>query len=291
MDLSNEQLVKHIQSGIRTQESLETLYEKNYPFMYKIASKYVRFLDIEDSMQAAFFGLKDAAEHYEESRGNFLKVLYLYVSGVIRQEIRNQSNISEYMFTRMNKYRQAVEALQQELFREPTTKEVAERMRLKPEEVELVRMMLAGDYSLDSSIENEDGNESTLADTLQSETDAEADAIESVYSEEAKIIWDICKDAMSPAQYEVVRDTFLHGKTLTEIAKEKGCSVQNVKETQANGLRALKKPSFLSYIDELLDIQTAKEYKTSFKGFCERNYTSRTEIVGLARYEASKRFE
>ncbi len=287
--LTNEQLASNVQKGVALQKCLEILYERNRPFILMIAKRYAKFLDIEDAMQAAYFGVMEAAQHYDEARGNLLSPLSFYVRGAIRQEIRNQQGIPEFSLDRMNKLRKTVEELEQELFREPKVKEIAERMRLPVEEVELLQMLYAGDTSLDYFNETEDGSETALVDTLKADSDPENEAIENYCAEDLKgVIWQYCEAVLSPREYDVIRQYYKDGKTLKEIAERAGITKQRIDIIKKRGVNALRNSPLKRRLKQRLEIAEAREYKTSFNLFCDNKFTSRVEIIGLLRYEMEK---
>lgn len=289
--LTNEQLASNVREGVALQKCMEILYERNRPFIFKIAKRYEKFLDIEDGMQCAFFGLLEAANHYDEARGNFLSPLSFYVRNAIRQEIRNQRGIPQFTLDRMNALRKATEELEQELFREPTVKEIAERMRLPVEEVELLRMLSAGDTSLDFVNDTEDGEGASILDTLEADSDPETDAIEEYYTSDLKTaIWEYCKAVLSPREFEVIERYYKDGATLKAIAERLGITHQRIDEIKKNSIKNLRNSPMKRQLKQRLEIMEARDHATSFKSFCENNFTARPEMIALMRYEISKEF-
>ena len=67
--LTNENLVKEIKQGINEKENLEKLYLNNTGFIYRIASKYKGYEDIDDLMQIGFIGMYEAIEPFDETKG------------------------------------------------------------------------------------------------------------------------------------------------------------------------------------------------------------------------------
>lgn len=287
--LTNEQLASNVREGVALQKCMEILYERNRPFIFKIAKRYEKFLDIEDGMQCAFFGLLEAANHYDEARGNFLSPLSFYVRNAIRQEIRNQRGIPQFTLDRMNALRKATEELEQELFREPTVKEIAERMRLPVEEVELLRMLCAGDTSLDYVNDMEDGDGASLVDTLKADSDPETDAIEEYYTSDLKtVIWQYCKAVLSPWEFEVVEEYYRQGKTLKEIAEKVGLTHQRIDEIKRRGITNLRNSPLKRRLKQRLEIAEAREFNTSLTSFKHNTFTSRVELIGLLRHELAE---
>lgn len=290
MDLSNEQLAQSIQNGVNVQECQKKLYDKNRPFIQMLARRYERFLDIEDAMQTAFFGMVEAVRHFEESRGKFLTVLSFYVRRSIRDEIRNQRGIPQFSLERMNALKKQVEALEQELFREPTVKEIAERMRLPLQEVELLQMLSVGDTSLDFVNDTEDGEGASLVDTLKADSDTETDAIEDCYTEDLKtVVWEYCKAVLPTRELEVIERYYRDGKTLKEIAEIAGISIQRINEIKKNGIKNLRNSPMKRRLKQRLEIVEAREYSTSYNSFCDNKFTARPELIAIKKYELEKR--
>ncbi len=284
--LTNEQLASNVQQGVASQKCLEILYERNRPFILMIAKKYAKFIDLEDAMQAAYLGLTEAVQKFDEARGKFLSPLSFYVRRSIRDEIRNQRGIPQFSLERMNALRKAVEALEQELFREPTVKEIAVRMQLPIEEVELLRMLYAGDTSLDYVKDTEDNEGTALVNTLEADSDPETDAIDNYYAEDLKsVIWQYCEAVLSPREFEVIKEYYRDGKTLKQIAEKAGISKQRIDEIKKRGVNALRNSPLKRRLQQRLEIAEAREYSTSFNSFCNNKFTSRVEMIGLLHYE------
>lgn len=284
--LTNEQLASNVQKGVAPQKCLEVLYERNRPFLLSIAKKYTKFLDLEDGMQAAYFGLTEAVQKFDEARGKFLSPLSFYVRNAIRDEIRNQRGIPQFSLERMNALKKQVEELEQELFREPTVKEIAERMRLPIEEVELLRMLSVGDTSLDFVNDTEDGEGTALVDTLKADSDPETDAIEEYYTSDLKtVIWQYCKAVLSPREFEVVEEYYRQGKTLKEIAEIAGISMQRINEIKKNGIKNLRNSPLKRRLKQRLEIVEAREYSTSYNSFCDNKFSARPELIAIRRCE------
>ena len=287
--LTNEQLASNVQQGVAPQKCLEVLYERNRPFILSIAKKYTKFIDLEDAMQAAYFGLTEAVQKFDEARGKFLSPLSFYVRNAIRDEIRNQRGIPQFSLERMNALKKQVEELEQELFREPTVKEIAERMRLPIEEVELLRMLSVGDTSLDFVNDTEDGEGTALVDTLKADSDPETDAIEEYYTSDLKtVIWQYCKAVLSPREFEVVEEYYRQGKTLKEIAEKVGLTHQRIDEIKRRGITNLRNSPLKRRLKQRLEIAEAREYNTSLTSFKHNTFTSRVELIGLLRYELAE---
>ena len=284
--LTNEQLASNVQQGVAPQKCLEVLYERNRPFIFSIAKKYTKFLDLEDGMQCGYLGLVEAVEKFDESRGKFLTVLSFYVRGAIRQGVRNQSGVPQFSLERMNALRKTVEALQQELFREPTMKEIAERMRLPIEEVRLLQMLSVGDTSLDFVNDTEDGEGTTLVDTLKADSDTETDVIEDCYTEDLKtVVWEYCKAVLPTRELEVIERYYRDGKTLKEIAEIAGISIQRINEIKKNGIKNLRNSPMKRRLKQRLEIVEAREYSTSYNSFCDNKFTARPELIAIRRCE------
>ncbi len=290
MDLSNEQLAQSIQNGVNVQECQKKLYDKNRPFIQMLARRYEKFLDIEDAMQTAFFGMVEAVRHFDESRGKFLTVLSFYVRRSIRDEIRNQRGIPQFSLERMNTLRKTVEALQQELFREPTVAEIAERMQLPLSEVEFLQLLCVGDTSLDYVNDMEDNDGASLVDTLKADSDPETDAIEEYYTSDLKtVIWQYCKAVLSPREFEVVEEYYRQGKTLKEIAEKVGLTHQRIDEIKRRGITNLRNSPLKRRLKQRLEIVEAREYSTSYNSFCDNKFTARPELIAIKKYELEKR--
>lgn len=118
----------------------EELIKKNIPLVKYIASKIIigknKYVEYEDLISYGMIGLMDAINKYDDTKGmKFSTYAAIRINGSIIDEIRKNSPISKRAIDKLNKYNRVVEELQNELYREPQDREVAERMGISLKEL------------------------------------------------------------------------------------------------------------------------------------------------------------
>lgn len=123
--------------------------------IYKIASKYSRYYDIEDLYQAGMLGAIKANKNYNSSLNTkFTTYSYSFILGEIISFIKNDRNIkvSDEYFTLYKMYEKTKQALTNKFLREPTFSEISKFMKI--DECVLVNIIESVCFS--KNIENDE---------------------------------------------------------------------------------------------------------------------------------------
>ena len=133
------------------------LINENKNLIYKIASRFSSYYDIEDLFQVGVIGIIEAYKKYDKnSNVKFSTYAYKYIFGEIMKYINNDRNIrisSDY-FKIYKSYLQAKEALSQTFGRSPSVGEISLFMEI--DEKLLNDVISASEFtlSLDSEIDD-----------------------------------------------------------------------------------------------------------------------------------------
>jgi RNA polymerase primary sigma factor/RNA polymerase nonessential primary-like sigma factor len=163
-----QELGKRISEG--DQEARTQMIEANLRLVVAIAKKYVnRGLSFSDIIAEGNLGLIRAVEKFDYRKGFKLST---YASWWIKQYIErafvNQLStirLPVHVAEIVNQYKRTVTHLTQELERDPTIEEIAEKMKLKVEKVRSISQVVRETFSLDTIIGDKD--EDTLEDVLK----------------------------------------------------------------------------------------------------------------------------
>lgn len=163
-----QELGKRIFEG--DQEARTQMIEANLRLVVAIAKKYVnRGLSFSDIIAEGNLGLIRAVEKFDYRKGFKLST---YASWWIKQYIErafvNQLStirLPVHVAEIVNQYKRTTTHLTQELEREPTMEEIAEKMGLKVEKVRSISQVVRETFSLDTIIGDKD--EDTLEDVLK----------------------------------------------------------------------------------------------------------------------------
>lgn len=292
--MTNEQLVEEIRNGSSVTENMQLLYESNLPLIKRYIMKYSAYEDIEDLLQEAYFGLWEATKHYEASEN----VLFMsYASYWIKQAAQryiekcgSTIRIPSHKKQTIIRYKKTVQALEHELSRTPTDKEIADTMRLPVEVIAEIKLHLQVVSSLDTPLAEDDNL--SLCDALQSDYSLENDVIDKIYEEQAKSeLWGIVKRFTTDRENEIIKEYYKKNKSMPEIAKEQGTTFQNVRTIKEKGLRKLRYGRAKRAILEKLEVAEASIYRTGKSNFDMHNFTSKVEYIAMRRAEIEQGYK
>ena len=106
----------------------------------RVAARLPRSIDVQDLRSAGVFGLIRAIENFDISRGTrFESYCATRVHGAILDELRAQDWVPRLVRNRAGIYRTAFGELRARYDRDPSTRELAEHLKLPDDEVEVLR--------------------------------------------------------------------------------------------------------------------------------------------------------
>lgn len=292
--MTNEQIVGKIRNGYSVTDNMQWLYEKNMPLIKCILKPYTAYESIEDLLQEAYFGLWEAVQHYETSEN----VLFMTYAGYwIRQSAQRYiekcgSVVKIPTATRQKiiRYNKTVQRLSQEQERTPTDAEVAANMGISVAAVQEIKGYMQGVASLDSPLSVDD--ELTLGDSVQVDFSLEDETIDKMYEEYFKSeLWGIVEHYTGERENHIIKEYFIHNKSMPEIAKEQSITVGRVREIKEAGLRRLRIGKAKRELLEKFDIVEAGEYRNSMSKFNEHGFTSTVEYIAIRRAEIQAEYE
>lgn len=289
--MTNEQLAIRIKAGIDVANNMLQLWQQNRGFIHKIVNQYKAYADAEDLEQEGYLGLSAAVEHYNPDEGvTFLHYASFWIKQYMSRYIKSNGTIRlpEFMQGRVREYNKMVRKWQQNYHRKPTDGEICHFLDINWEMLENLRkaaqMVQIG--SLDVPVGEE--GDCSMYDLLPSAVDEEEQTIEKIQHEQlCAVLWPLV-DSLPGQQPQVIRARYQERRTLADIAKEKGVTLDAIRQQEAKGLRELRKPSkskllrpFLPEDDRIYSMGLQGNGVERFK----MTWTSSTERAALRDWE------
>jgi RNA polymerase sigma-B factor len=218
------------------------LVDAYHDFVYFLARKFQnRGEPLDDIVQVGYLGLIKAIERFDPDLGfEFTTFATLTVAGEIKRHFRDKGTAIRFP-RRLQELHQSVvrinEQMKNELGREPTVQELAERLSVTPEDV-TEAMEMGPAYvplSLDQPIGSADGQESRVVAEQIGGEDPELDRVE------MRDLLDRAMIHLTPRERAIMAMRFYDQLSQSEIARRLGISQMHVSRLQRAALEQLRK--------------------------------------------------
>lgn len=222
----------------------EKIVEQYIPLVKYIASRIMvgrtTYIEYEDLVSYGLIGLMDAISKFDPNKGiKFSSYASIRIKGEMIDQIRKARPISKGAMDKLAKYNEAVEILQNRLYREPTVEEIAEYLGITISDVIDIEgyINFMAVVSLEGILFSED-DELTIKGVIE---DKNSPSPHDSYEEQERVeVLAQCIEKLKEKDRIILNLYYYEGLTLREIGEVLEVSESRVCQLHSRAIKNLR---------------------------------------------------